>query len=314
MPDARAARLLAPDGRGALTERMGTGELSAEAWAATQVGAVRDAPAARRALLAATYQRPSRRSRRQLPYRRAALSFMDWELRRGILRPVTDQAPGSPWWRAVNDRLLRDGCEAAARVEGRAGATASSSVRRWLAFISAPTAARWWLAHNASIVGAYLEHRPLAERETLAERFFMNVVLLRVLYAHALIGAPQLALGRCAPLGRLLGDPRLGMAGVFLSLRRVLPDRYPLSEDDIAPYLASEHRVGRLMDYAVIAPRLHALYAWSADVLDEPGLLRCIDGGRPIYAWPVQRSDAWHGDHLSWRGRAIGNVLRAPDG
>jgi hypothetical protein len=26
-------------------------------------------------------------------------------------------------------------------------------------------------------------------------------------------------------LGRVLGDPRLGMAGLFLSLRRVLPDR-----------------------------------------------------------------------------------------
>jgi hypothetical protein len=35
---------------------------------------------------------------------------------------------------------------------------------------------------------------------------------------------------RLAPLGRLVGDPRLGMAGVFLSLGRVLPDRYPLKE------------------------------------------------------------------------------------
>lgn len=291
-----------------------TDELSAPAWAAAQVSAVRDDPGARRALLAATYQRPSRRSRRQLPYRRAALSFMDWELRRGILRPVAGPAPGSPWWRSVNDRLLRDGCEAAARVEGRAGAMANNSVRRWQAFIAAPTAARWWLAHNASIVGAYLEHRPLAERETLAERFFMNVVLLRVLYAHALIGAPQLALGRFAPLGRLLGDPRLGMAGVFLSLRRVLPDRYPLTDDDLTPYLASEHRLGRAMDYAVIAPRLQALYAWSAEALDEPGLLGCIEAGRPTYAWPAERSDVWRGDHLSWRGRAIGRALQVPAG
>ena len=46
----------------------------------------------------------------------------------------------------------------------------------------------------------------------------MNVALLRVLCAHALAAAPRLALGRLAPLGRLLGEPRLGMAGVFLSL------------------------------------------------------------------------------------------------
>ena len=59
----------------------------------------------------------------------------------------------------------------------------------------------------------------------------MNVALARVLYAHALVAAPRLALGRLAPLGRLLGDPRLGMAGVFLLLRRVLPNRYPLDRD-----------------------------------------------------------------------------------
>ena len=35
----------------------------------------------------------------------------------------------------------------------------------------------------------------------LPERFFMNVALVRVLYAHALVDAPCLALGRFAPLG-----------------------------------------------------------------------------------------------------------------
>lgn len=291
---------------------MRASDLSAAAWAEQQVAAVRDSPSARRALMASTYARPTGRRRRHLPYRRAALSFMDWELRRGILNPATGPAPGSPWWRAVNDRLLLDGCEASARLDGRSGEEASSSVRRWLAFVSAPTASRWWLAHNASVVGAYLEHRPLAARETPVERFFINVVLLRVLYAHALIGAPRLALGRLAPLGRVLGDPRLGMAGVFLSLGRVLPDRYPLTEDDVAPYLAREHRLGRAMDYAVIAPRLQELYEWSARALGEPGLLGCIDHGCPTYAWPPERGDVWRGEHLSWRGRAIARALRAP--
>ncbi len=43
-----------------------------------------------------------------------------------------------------------------------------------------------------------------------------------------MVGAPRLALGGFAPLGPPLGDPRLGMTGAFLSLRRVLPHRYPL--------------------------------------------------------------------------------------
>ena len=56
-------------------------------------------------------------------------------------------------------------------------------------------------------------------------RFFMNIALARVLYAHALVAVPRLALGRFAPLARLLADPRLGMAGAFLSPRRVLRSR-----------------------------------------------------------------------------------------
>jgi hypothetical protein len=93
-----------------------------------------------------------------------------------------------------------------------------------------PTARSWYRAHNSSIVAAYLDLRPLAELESRPERFFLNVVLLRVLYAHALVAAPRLALGRLAGLARMIGDPRLGMAGVFLSMGRVLPHRYPLSD------------------------------------------------------------------------------------
>lgn len=89
-----------------------------------------------------------------------------------------------------------------------------------MTFVRKPTARHWYRAHNASIVAAYLEHRDLAEAENRTERFFLNVVLLRVLYAHALVGAPKLALGQWAALGAVLGDPRLGMAGAFLSLGR----------------------------------------------------------------------------------------------
>jgi hypothetical protein len=63
-------------------------------------------------------------------------------------------------------------------------------------------------AHNASIVAGYLAHRGLARRELPLERFFMDVALVRVLFAHALLTAPRLALGPLGPAGRLLGDPR----------------------------------------------------------------------------------------------------------
>jgi hypothetical protein len=223
------------------------------AWAEAQVAAVRDDPAARLALMARVFHGPTGSAPRHLPFRRAALSFMRWQARRGVLDPLDASPPGSVWWRAVNERLLRDGCETIALLGGSAGAPSSPAVRLWLDFGARPTGRNWYRAHNASIVAGYLEHRDLAEAERAPERFFMNVALLRVLYAHALGAAPRLALGPFAPLGRVLSDPRLGMAGAFLSLRRVLPNRYPLPLD-VERYIADEQRLGRMLDYAVIAP------------------------------------------------------------
>ena len=188
----------------------GAGALaSAEA----QVAAVRDDPAARVALMARLFRGPTGSAPRHLPFRRAALSFMRWQAQRGVLNALDASPPGSVWWRAMNERLLRDGCEAVALLGGAAGEPSSQAVQLWLEFSARPTGRNWYRAHNASIVGGYLEHRELAEAENAPERFFMNVALVRVLYAHALVGAPRLALGRLAPLGRVLGDPRLGMAG-----------------------------------------------------------------------------------------------------
>ena len=162
-----------------------------------------------------------------------------------------------------------------------------------MSFVSAPTARTWYRAHNASIAAAYIEHRDLADGESRPERFFLNVVLLRVLYAHALVAAPRLALGRLAVLGPLLGDPRLSMTGIFLSLSRVLPARYPLG-DEVAAYIAAEHNIGQILDYGLIGPRLQHLYEWSAKELGEPALLDCIRDGSPTYAWSFADREVWH--------------------
>jgi hypothetical protein len=183
-------------------------------------------------------------------------------------------------------------------------------VRLWLEFIARPTGRNWYRAHNASIVGAYLEHRNLAEEESSPERFFMNVALGRVLYAHTLVGAPRLALGPFAPLGRVLGDPRLGMAGAFLSLRRVLPNRYPL-DLDVERYIADEQRLGRMLDYAVIVPRLQRVYEWSARELREPRLLGLVRCGSPVYAWPFEKRHVWRSPQMPFAGRALERVTRA---
>jgi hypothetical protein len=283
---------------------------SAIARAKAQVRAVRDDPSGRLALIARTYHGPTGSAPQHLPFRRAALSFMRWQAHRGLLNPLDGSPPGSPWWREINERLLLDGCESVALTGGLPGPPSSASVRLWLAFIGSPTARNWYRAHNASIVAAYLEHRGLAEEESAPERFFMNVALARVLYAHALVGAPRLALGRFAPLGRMLGDPRLGMAGAFLSLGRVLPDRYPLAHD-VDAYLADEHRLGRLLDYSVIGPRLQRVYEWSAAELGEPRLLDLVRDGSPTYCWSFEERHVWRSPEMPLAGRILGRATRA---
>jgi hypothetical protein len=260
--------------------------------AADQVASVRDDPPGRMALLRSLYEPLPGAPEQHLPYRRAASAFIGWQLRRGVLNPTGGEAPGSPWWRAVNERLLHDTAESRAHLLGRGGRPSTTSVQLSVAFARRPSARAWYRAHNATVVAAYLDHRALAEAESRVERFFINLVLVRVLFAHALVAAPRLALGWLAPVGPVLGDPRVGMTGIFLSLSRVLPDRYPL-RGDLQAYVDGEQRIGRLLDLGVIRPRLRALYAWSAAELCIPALDGLLRDGVPAYAWDAADSAAW---------------------
>ena len=58
---------------------------SAAARAAVQVEATREDPAGRIALLALTYRGPYGDAPQHLPFRRAAMAFMRWQVARGVL-------------------------------------------------------------------------------------------------------------------------------------------------------------------------------------------------------------------------------------
>ncbi len=266
--------------------------MHAAAYAQSAVEQVRDDPEGRLALLRQMYQVPRDVDRRYIRFQRAASAFMFWQLQRGLLNPPGDPRPGSPWWRNVNEGLLRDTAEARALAFGYPGSPTNRGAAAHLDFIRRPSARSWYLAHNTSIVAGYVENESLARAEGRVERFFLNVVLLRVLFAHALVSAPRLALGWLAPLGRPVGDPRVGFTGIFLSLSRVLPDRYPLG-DDAENYIAMEHGFGHALDVGVIQPRLAALYRWSADQLGIPELCGFLDGETPRYVWDVADDALW---------------------
>ena len=282
----------------------------AAAFAAAQIAAVRDDPAGRLALASSIYDDPTGRRSQRPRFRRAALAFTRWMAERGVLNALDGTRPGSSWWRAMNERLLRDSCEAFGRSSGRPGSPSTDTVDHWTAFIAQPTARTWYRAHNASIVAAYLDHRDLAAGENRIERFFLNVVLARVLYAHALVAAPRLALGRIALGGPTLGDPRRGTVDLFLAMGRVLPDDYP-ADGELEDYLQLEHRLGRALDYAVIVPRLRPLYDWSARELDRPELSGLLVGDAPAYAWPPDDRQGWKPPRLAIVAKAL-RTLTAP--
>jgi len=268
------------------------GHVPAATIAAQRVAAVRDRPDGRLELLRSSYTPSPGAAPLHLPYPRAALAFMGWQLRRGLLNPLDDERPGSPWWRAVNERLLRDTCEARLRLLGHPGPASSPSVEPSVRFARQPSPWTWYLAHNVTIVRAYIDHRDLAERENRVERFFINLILVRVLYAHALVAAPRLALAWLAPIGRWLGDPRLDMTGMFLSVSRVLPHQYPLA-GELDDYIANEHALGRLLDVGVIVPRLTELYRWTADELRIPDVAHLVSDATPVYAWDPHDRKPW---------------------
>jgi hypothetical protein len=261
--------------------------------AATRVAAARDDPAQRLELASGHFGCGLSSQGSWRDFARSELAFLRAEIARGVLGPPHGRRPGSAWWRAVNERLLRDTAEATLLVQGCPGRPSSPSVELWLVFADEPSSASWYRAHNSSIVAAYLEHESLAARELLAERFVLNVALLRVLYAHALAAAPRLALGRLAPLGKLFGIPRGGTVGLFLSIRRIFPERYPLTDVSVADLIAGQHRFFRYVDYGVIGARIDVLYAFAARSLGEPRVEAPVSDGVPAYVWPKDAREPW---------------------
>ena len=76
-------------------------------------------------------------------------------------------------------------------------------------------------------------------------------------------------------------------------------------------YIADEQRLGRMLDYAVIASRLQDLYEWSAQDLDEPRLLDLVRDGNPIYAWPFEQRHVWRSPTVPLAVRVLERVTRA---
>ena len=158
----------------------------------------------------------------------------------------------------MNEALIRDTTEARELAFGRPGDPRTSGVVATLDYIREPTARTWYRAHNTSIASAYLGHEDLARREGLVERFFLDLVLVRVPYAHALVAASRLALGWLAPLGRLYewSAGELGLPALDALLARPGPTpSYAWDPGDAEVWHPVPSRLARAALRAVPAPR-----------------------------------------------------------
>jgi hypothetical protein len=78
-------------------------------------------------------------------------------------------------------------------------------------------------------------------------------------------------------------------------------------------YLRDEHSLGRVLDYAVIGPRLQALHDWSAAELGQPELRGLITDGRPGYVWAHTERHVWDAPPLPLLRTMLGRVTMPPD-
>jgi hypothetical protein len=225
------------------------------------------------------------------------LAFMEWEIRRGVLdRRHATATPGSPWWRAVNGRLLLDAQEAfilrgGANGDARAGETKGSNpgVAAWLRFLDGPSPPGWYRAHNTSICLGYLDTAGLARRESGHEQKLMNIVLYRVLFTQAVVDRQPWTFGRLTGRFSPLFDPESGLVSKVVKDRSLYPCSYPLDRADCDRLDRRLNHLGdvfpSVVDLAFIRTRLHRLYDFMAHDLAVPRITELCDLLMPCYPW-----------------------------
>jgi hypothetical protein len=99
-------------------------------------------------------------------------------------------------------------------------------------------------------------------------------------------------------------------SAAFLAMKDILPTSYPIEVPAIEELIESENRLGRILDYTVIGARTDALYAFSAQALEEPRLLGLVRDGAPVYAWPYEKRHVWESARTQRLKSFIGFLTR----
>lgn len=197
-------------------------------------------------------------------YGNAEITFLNWEVNRGILHPTK----GSAWWRGVNETLAIESNLARAIYEaGEPIEDLPTPIVLWLQYFRAPSAQAWYRAHNASIVSGFEKSLPALQYENEVEHQFVNNLLYRVLYVGACMeGSDDFG------VNELLFNPSLFLVNVALLS---YPNQYPL--------IGQETFATSWLDETLILPRLEKLYDFSANLLQMPIIRTWQQNNVPMY-------------------------------
>jgi mpaB/rubber oxygenase-like protein len=227
---------------------------------------------------------------------------MRWEIERGVLNPPGDtRRPGSPWWRKVNEMVLRDAVEGGMLHDAGIANGGDTAAARWQQYLADPSPLSWYFAHNSSVVTGYLKAATLATRELPAEQFLMNLVLARVLFAHALAEQAPFAVGDHPILAAFLSDPRLPAVGIAMNIPDFYPRSYPLdaADADVLMRRAHSHDDDALAEIdRDPCANLEELFAFAGKSLGEPELGRLLDRGLTCYPHGLLKEQGANGRHL----------------
>lgn len=257
-------------------------QLETEVW--KYVETLRDSPEARIKSRYAFYKKYGDGDKSETyGYGDAEIAFLGWE-ERCVLRPPDARPPGSAWWSNVNlwfiylSELGAKAYEVAFPKD-----KLPSPAQFWMRFIEKPNPQSWYKAHNSSIINGYIKYPGLAEKETIPEKIFINIVLYRLLYAQSMVEGRFLF----PKLGKILGDPRGNSVEFITHLDAYYPDSYPMSTKDINEVLGKVHSLGELsvkfLDDVLIEPELTHLYQRASEWNNNPELNTLIKHHKPAY-------------------------------
>lgn len=219
------------------------------------------------------------------------LAFIKWEIKRGVLNPLSATPSGSEWWRAVNSYFLYVGTLAQLIHEsGEDFKDLPTPVTFWLAYINEPNECTWYRAHNSSIIEGYAEANKLALKENVYEQYFMNIVLYRLLYAQSMVEGVSFGI-----LGKIFANPRGYAVSIITDIEAFYPGHYPLTKEDIKYVMHKAHNcmgiLEDIFDYLFIIPHLEQLYKEAAKWNTTPVLTSFIAKNKPVYPLHKEKNE-----------------------